>query len=278
MNELTEFDCPSCALRMTVAPLEGAFQVTCPSCFQRLLLAPGQAPTIPADFSRYIDLPEPIIVSTQVAGPARSKRFVRRVNRQAYVEANREAIRRRRWRLLTLSASGIAGMVAIGLLATGAYSYLAEVPEEKWAEIVPGMESPSKLLREFTNVSEALLETFGEIEDTSSRDRAIGRLEMMSARFRGIAQRATALAPLSAAQLGKLDPAYREEVARLSQQANAAAKELQGRRQLLSGQFIAALHEVTTAMDAAAESIRTGWQPAPPATGPAIAELVPIAP
>ena len=138
------FQCPHCALQMTVRAPESTAQVTCPTCFQRILLVPGEEPRAPSEsfLSEFSRLPEPIIINTQVAAPAKSRRVIRRAARRATRHANRDAIRKKRLRVLQIASIAAIGLTITGTAATYIYRSLNSIPADSWAMLVPGMDSP----------------------------------------------------------------------------------------------------------------------------------------
>ena len=114
------FQCPHCALQMTVRVPESPVQVTCPTCFQRILLVPGEVPRAPNEsyLSEFYRLPEPIIIDTQVPAPAKSQRVIRRAARRAARHANREASKKKRQLLLQIASVAAIGHAINGTAAT----------------------------------------------------------------------------------------------------------------------------------------------------------------
>lgn len=257
----TVFQCPSCALQMTVSQLSGPSQVTCPTCFHRILLVPGQSPVEPdeAYLQEFDRLPAPLIIRTEVAKPATDQRLIRRAAKRAHKEANRESIRKARIRMVQVA---VAVLISLGI-ATAAVTYgyraLRQVPKESWAGIVPGIESPEKLLREHARISEAFRETCGSIDDTSSRDRAIPKIRSLAAQFRGFPDRIGELGPLTPVHLQSIDPSFRDTIANDLRSTQEALRSVRSKRLLYSTNFFEALQLFSEASEAAAQAILTQW-------------------
>jgi hypothetical protein len=246
---------------MTVRAPESPVQVTCPTCFQRILLVPGEAPRAPSDsyLSEFSRLPEPIIISTQVPGPAKSQRVIRRAARRAARHANRGAIRQKRVRILQIAFVAAIGLAITGSAATFAYRKLTRISNDSWAKVVPGMDSPQKLLSEYSNACAAFRETCALIQDAPSRDRAIPKIQRIAAQLRGIPSRVSELGPLSPTQRNEVDSNALDRVADEWAQNEACLREVRSKRLLYSIDFFKTLQAFANENEAAVSAINKQW-------------------
>ena len=259
------FQCPHCALQMTVRVPESPVQVTCPTCFQRILLVPGEEPRAPNEsyLSEFYRLPEPIIIDTQVPAPAKSQRVIRRAARRAARHANREASKKKRLRLLQIASVAAIGLAITGTAATYTYRSLSRIPADSWAKVVPGMDSPQKLLSEYSRVCGSFRNTCASIEDAASRDRAIPKIQQIAARLRGIPSRVSELGPLSPTQRSEVDSSALDRVLDEWEQNKACLREVRSKRLLHSIDFVKSLQTFADENEAAAGAIISHWNEQP---------------
>ncbi len=262
--------CPNCSLQITISAVDGPSQVTCPTCFHRSLVAPGQEPVEPAEshLEEFNRLPEPIIKHTQVAKPATSKRIIRRAARRAHKDANRESIRKARNRMLQTTALILLALTIVGTALFYGYRALRKVPKDSWAEFVPGMESPDKLLSEHAKICESFRETCESIDDDYSRDQAIPRIRVMAARLHGFPSRLAEMGPLSPTQYQSLDPNFLAVVAKDLKQTQDSLRAVRSKRLLYSADLFQALQDFSDESEAAAEAIMSQWKTSPDAETP----------
>ncbi len=255
------FQCPQCALQMTVRAPSSRAQVTCPTCFQRILLVPGKEPQAPSEsyLSEFSRLPEPIIVNTQVPAPAKSQRVIRRAARRAARHANRDASRKKRLRVLQIASVAAIGLAITGTAATYTYRSLSRIPADSWAKVVPGMDSPQKILSEYSRACAAFRETCASIEDVASRDRAIPKIQGIAARLRGIPGRVSELGPLSPTQQSEVDSSALERVVDEWEHNKECLRDVRSKRLLYSIEFFKSLQTFATENEAAAEAIDSQW-------------------
>ena len=256
------FECPNCSLQITISDVDGPSQVTCPTCFHRSLVAPGEEPVEPSEetLEEFSRLPEPIIKHTQVAKPATNKRIIRRAARRAHKHANRESIRKAHIRKLQTTAAVLLALLIVGTAIFYGYRAFRSVPKDSWAEIVPGMESPDKLLREHARICASFRETCDSIEDASSRDQAIPKIRSMAARFHGFPDRVADMGPLSPTQIQSLEPDFLKVVANDFKGTQNSLDAVRSKRLLYTTEFFKSLQLFADESEAATEAILSQWK------------------
>ena len=252
------FPCPSCGLSLSVAVAASKVRVVCPQCDSRIELSPGCPPTRsePTD-DVFAELPEPIHVSRDVAGPAQSRRARKRIASSSDRGAAGQALRRRMIR-------GLIALSAFAVAATGgivAYDYIRRVPHESWAEAMPWMDSPDKILTQYDNIASSFLEVCESIDDEAARDASISEINVMAARLRGLSERAVAMHPLTDLQRETLPASYKDDVVATSRQVAEMTLTMRGKPRLLSAKFHETLHDMSVAVEHCADTIVKVWAP-----------------
>ncbi len=253
--------CPNCATQMRVKAPATRSAVTCPNCSQQTELDPSKQGIVLNRLrtDEFSQLPEPIVVQDQVAGPARSARVLRRATRIAYKNENREAIQASRKRTLQTIAVALVCLAVTFTAATLAYKKFREVPTEYWADVVPGMESPEKLLNQYANICANCQATCNSITDTSSSEQAAPHIRAMAGSLAGFPERVEKMSPLTQAQIQSLDPLFRDTVDENWKQTQECVKVIRSNKRAYSAELFRALIDFSSANDAAAQAILSTW-------------------
>ena len=253
--------CPACDQKMTVDTPQVPSKITCPKCQQPILMTPGKPPQSPAaDYEDFDALPPMSVVSAPVTRPVSNPRILERAARKAHAAANPAEIQTKRRHQRKRLFQVLSCVLALGTVGTLAFVYVREIPTESWAAMMPGAETPANMLQEYAAICESFHGTCETIDSEYSRNRAIQKISVMTARLRGFPDRVTELGTPSPVQREVLDPMWIEQIEGLSEQSRDHVNTLRGKRKLLSGKFLAALQQHLNAMDAAANSMITAWR------------------
>ncbi len=263
MNRELTVRCANCAVQMSVKAAQTRVVITCPICAHKTTLDWSNGQYVCGalrddDFSR---LPDPIVVQKPVAGPARSERTLRRAARLAYMKENRDSIQAARIEMLKMVAVALVCLGITVAIVTLSYQKLNKVPAHYWAEVIPGMESPDKLLKQYAGICANCTATCNSIDDASSRDQAAPKIRAMAAILSEFPQRVENMAQLAATQIQSLDPSFRETVELGQKQARESVERVQSKKSAYSAELFQALIKFLQANDAAAEAILSKWTP-----------------
>ena len=190
-------DCPKCATRLQLVRPQQPSIVTCPSCGQQIRIAGVAPPTPPAD--PFASLPAPIASAAPAPIPRRpiAKRTSPKTPTPkpaaspAPATAYQRIQRKRKTgpsfaKTALVAAACLGGAAVVGVGGYLAWDYL---PTESLRAMIPIMDSPEKVLKEYVSVASELRTTIDSIEDDASRDAAIPKIQALANQCRGLTRR-----------------------------------------------------------------------------------------
>ncbi len=257
--------CTTCAHKMKVNAPKTRAQVTCPICTNKSLLDPDGKIIAKNGLSleEFGQLPPPIMVVGEVSRPATSERVFRRAAKKAYRETNRDAIRKSRIKKLQTFAVAVFCLVIVGTLGTLAYKSLSQVSREEWAEVLPGMETPDKILNQYASICARCQSTCDSIIDTSSGEKAAPQFRLMAgslAEVPGLVEKMIELAPN---QVQSISPSRLDELSSQWKQTQECVQIIRSNKRAYSPELFKALIDFAQANDAAAQAILSKWNDTP---------------
>lgn len=245
--------CPVCAVRLKVQAARDSSRVRCPGCRREIQLMPAGKRS--REQEAFEDLPAPLLVSEPVLPPRR--KFWRSFSRSltAALADNRQTLTHGLIGCLLLAAT-----VAIG---AGLYSSRDQLPLESMEVLLPGHDSPEKILEQYANTTEAMVKQMTSITDVDSRDATIPVLRRLIEGCHLLIARAVAIGPLPREEVQLLDEWFANRLPAQSQLVHEMAKSLHARRQLGSEKLHAVLFDLTTATSRFGPTIETVWATIP---------------
>ena len=255
------FDCPKCALRMTIQDLAEPAQITCPSCFCRLLIEPGSPPVEPQqpDLAEFSQLPEPIIIHTEVARPATRQRIIRRAAKRAHRDSNLDQIRKDRVKRLQVVAASIVGLLCTTTAVALSYRALSQLSEESWSRVIPGKETAPEVVEEFGRICAEFRSICESVANESSRDRATGKIRGLASMLETFPDRVNSLVPLTPTQRAALGSDFMVPIQRERESALQSLRQARSKRLLYEVEYFSALQRFADGLGVATDAINEGW-------------------
>jgi hypothetical protein len=156
----------------------------------------------------------------------------------------------------------IAGSVAIvGILGAGGYLLPDSLPS-----IAALTDSPEGIMDDLVSVLKSTKSTLDSINDESSRDAAVSKLNSLQQECDEIMIRAVKFGPLEMEEYNALIKQASAELRDIKPEPGGTAEEKAKRLQLLTGKLMDASMGVTFAMADIESVIRKAWAPLPPPT------------
>ena len=254
--------CTNCAHKMRVNSPKTRAQVTCPKCSTKTLLDPNCEIHVKNELSleEFGQLPPPILVNGEVSRPATSERIFRRAAQKAYKEANRDSIRKSRIKMLQTMAVALFCLIVVGTLGTFTYKSLSQVSREEWAEVLPGMETPDKILNQYASISAKCQSACDSISDTTSGEKAAPQFRLMAGSLAEVPDLAEKMIELAPNQVQAIDPARLDQVSAQWQQTQASVEVIRSNKRAYSAELFRALMDFAEANDAAAQAMLSRWK------------------
>jgi hypothetical protein len=201
------------------------------------------------------DLPDALIPSELVLRPKRKywKSFYR-------TSGDALAARRQAFKHGFVASMLLLVTVAI---AAGVYSAREKIPLESIEVLLPGHDSPDKILAQYVGVTNAMVKQLASVNDTKSRDRTIPMLRRLTEGCQSLEARAAEIGPLSDMEFNSLNDWLRTRLPEQSEKVTEMAKTLHRQRTLGSPKLHTVLFDLTIATKQFGPTIEMAWQSIP---------------
>jgi hypothetical protein len=201
------------------------------------------------------DLPDALIPSDLVLRPKR--RFWK-----SFLRSSTKALARQRQ---ALKHGFVASMLLLvtGAIGAAVYSAREEIPLESIEVLLPGHDSPDKVLAQYVDITNAMVNQMASVSDAKTRDRTIPMLRRLSEGCQSLEARAAAIGPLSDMEFLSLADWLQTRLPEQSKKVTEMAKTLQQQRTLGSPKLQAVLFDLTTATKQFGPTIEMAWRSIP---------------
>ncbi|MGI9474074.1 MAG: hypothetical protein ACR2NZ_21215 [Rubripirellula sp.] len=270
--------CPTCSAQMKVTPPQGPAVVTCPGCGQQIKLAPsnaapstvsGPAPTPgpAAGFPgpSFTDLPAP-------SPPSRPSKPAGSRSRTPATPQYRSAApkKAKRKKPLNLRVPLIVLGCLLGTATLGVVGYFAwdKLPTESLTSLVPIVDSPEKVLKDYVDIADDLRRTLDSIDDEKSRDKAIPQIQGLTERCSELSRRAVAVGPLKQEKLQSLGSWIKTQVPEKSRSLKTSTERVSQRKSLATPALTSALLDLVFALSRVDGTLKSAWTPLPEPSNP----------
>ena len=127
-------------------------------------------------------------------------------------------------------------MAVVVVWRIGGYFAWDKLPTESLTALVPVMDSPEKILKDYADIADNLRSTLDSIQDEKSRDRAIPRLQSMTETCGELSRRAVDVGPLTQEKMESLGSMVQDADSRSGRNGlKASTESVNQRRALMNG-------------------------------------------
>ena len=156
---------------------------------------------------------------------------------------------------------GFGVVMAVVVLGIGGYFAWDKLPTESLTALVPVMDSPEKILKDYADIADDLRSTLDSIQDEKSRDRAIPRLQAMTESCGELSRRAVDVGPLTHEKMESLGAWFKTQIPERSKRLKASTESVNQRRALMNGALTDVLFDLAFALGSVEGSLKTAWTP-----------------